>query len=59
VRLLGALAFAVACLLALAGHPGTLRAADPVAPAPDLAAQDGPFTRNEQVDLAFTVPPEG
>ena len=59
MRLLGALAFAVACLLALAGHPGTLRAADPVAPAPDVAAQDGPFTRNQQVDLAFIVPPEG
>ena len=59
MRLLGALAFAVVCLLALAGRPAALRAADPVAPAPTLVAQDAPFTRNAQVTLDFVVPPEG
>jgi hypothetical protein len=59
VRLLGALAFAAVCLFAVVGHPGALRAADPVAPAPTLAAFDGPFTRNQQVELDFVAPPEG
>ena len=59
MRLLGALAFAVVCLVVIAGRPGALRAADPVAPAPELSAFDAPFTRNDQVSIAFVVPPEG
>ena len=59
MRLLGALAFAAVCLLVLAGRPGDLRAADPVAPAPELFAQDAPFTRSQQVSLSFVAPDEG
>ena len=59
MRLLGALAFAVVCLFVLAGRPGALHAADPVAPAPELTAFDAPFTRNIQVSIAFAVPDEG
>ena len=59
MRLLGVLCFVAVCLLAVVGHPSALRAADPVAPAPSLAAFDGPFTRNQQVELDFVAPPEG
>jgi hypothetical protein len=59
MRLLGALAFAAICLVAIAARPGALRAADPVAPAPELSAFDGPFTRNLVVDLHFVAPDEG
>ena len=59
MRLLGALGFAAVCLLAVVAHPGVLRAADPVAPAPTLTALDGPFTRNVQAQLDFVAPAEG